>query len=52
MAIVWVANVPVAIATDLKTSVSYLIFVSLATAFSGEMAALHSSHVEEMEQNK
>lgn len=47
MALVWVINLPLAIATPLKTSIIYLVIVSLLTAFSGEMAALHGSRVEE-----
>lgn len=46
MALLWVGNIPVAIVTELKSSISYLIFVSLMTAFSGEMAALHGVTVE------
>jgi hypothetical protein len=46
MALLWVANIPVAVATDLKRSIAYLIFVSLMTAFSGEMAALHGVTVQ------
>lgn len=42
MAVLWLVNVPVAVATSLKASLPYLIFVSLMTAFSGEMAALHA----------
>lgn len=45
MSVVWVANIPLAIATSLKESLTYLIFVSLMTAFSGEMAALHGTQI-------
>lgn len=46
-ATIWVLSVPVAIVTPLKSSIIFLIFVSLMTAFSGEMAALHGVTVEE-----
>lgn len=45
-ALIWVANIPIAVVTGLKESLAYLIFVSLMTAFSGEMAALHGVTVQ------
>lgn len=47
MATVWVLSIPLAIATSLKSSIVFLIFVSLMTAFSGEMAALHGVTVQD-----
>jgi len=46
MAFVWALNIPVAVATSIKESLPYLIFVSLMTAFSGEMAALHGAQIQ------
>jgi hypothetical protein len=45
-ALIWFTNIPVAVVTPLKSSIVYLIFVSLMTAFSGEMAALHGVTVQ------
>lgn len=45
-ALTWLVNIPVAVVTPLKQSLAYLIFVSLMTAFSGEMAALHGVSVQ------
>lgn len=50
MAAVWAVNIPIVIATGLKNSIVYLIFVSLMTAFSGEMAALHGVTVQEKQE--
>lgn len=50
MAAVWVLNIPVAIVTPIKSSIVYLIFVSLMTAFSGEMAALHGVTVQKQQE--
>lgn len=49
MATLWFLQIPIAVATSLKSSLPYLIFVSLMTAFSGEMAALHGVTVEEQQ---
>ena len=46
MAWFWLANIPLALATGLKDSVTYLIFVSLMTAFSGEKAAEHGTEIQ------
>ena len=46
MALYWLLSIPLAIATSLKESIVYLIFVSLMTAFSGEMAALYGVTVQ------
>jgi hypothetical protein len=51
-ALVWLVNVPLAVVTDLKQSISYLIFVSLMTAFSGEMAALHGVTVQRNQEDE
>lgn len=48
LAVFWFINLPIALATDLKESVPYLVTVSLLTALSGEMAAMHASHAEEL----
>lgn len=45
MAVFWLLNVPVALGTSLKSSVPYLVTVSLLTAVSGEMAASHGAAV-------
>lgn len=47
MALVWLVQILPAILTDLKKSLPYLIAISLLTAFSGEMAALHGSQNQE-----
>lgn len=46
MALFWACNIPLAVVTPLKSSLEYLIFISLMTAFSGEMAALHANRAE------
>lgn len=46
MAALWVVNIPVAVGTGIKSSLPYLIVVSLMTAFSGEMSALHGVTVQ------
>lgn len=46
MAVAWLGQIPVAWLTSLKSSLTYLIFVSLMTAFSGEMASLHGVTVQ------
>lgn len=51
-ATIWLFNIPIAIATPLKYSIAYLIFVSLMTAFSGEMAALHGVTVQEKQEEE
>jgi uncharacterized iron-regulated membrane protein len=51
MAVIWLINIPIAITTGLKSSIVYLIFVSLATAFSGEMSALHGVTVQENQED-
>lgn len=51
MAALWVVNIPIAIATDIKKSLPYLIFVSLMTAFSGEMASLHSVTIQKNQED-
>lgn len=50
--LIWLLNIPLAVLTDLKTSIAYLIFVSLMTAFSGEMAALHGVTVQEKQEEE
>ena len=45
-AMIWVVSIPIAIATSIKSSIIFLVFVSLMTAFSGEMAALHGVTVQ------
>jgi hypothetical protein len=50
-AMIWVLQVPIAIVTNLKSSIVYLIFVSLMTAFSGEMAALHGVTVQKEQED-
>lgn len=47
LAVLWFINIPVAIFTPLKESISYLIIVSLMTAVSGEMAGMHASVMDE-----
>lgn len=51
MAAFWLVNLPVALATGLKSSVPYLVAVSLLTAFSGEMAAAHGASVRRAQQH-
>jgi hypothetical protein len=52
MAMIWVIQIPIAVVTGLKSSIVYLIFVSLMTAFSGEMAALHGVTVEKNQEEE
>lgn len=50
MALAWAIQMPIAALTSLKKSITYLIAISVLTAFSGEMAALHGS--QNQEENK
>jgi hypothetical protein len=52
MALGWVVNIPIAVSTGLKASVPYLIVVSLLTAFSGEMSALHGVTVQKNQEEE
>lgn len=52
MALLWVLLIPIAVVTVLKESIVFLIFVSLMTAFSGEMAALHGVTVQKNQEEK
>lgn len=51
MALQWVVSIPVVVVTPLKSSIIYLIFVSLMTAFSGEMSALHGVTVQKNQED-
>jgi hypothetical protein len=51
MVVIWLVNIPLAIVTNLKSSIVYLIFISLMTAVSGEMSALHGVTVQEKQEN-
>jgi hypothetical protein len=48
-AFIWYVSVPPVLLSGLKSSVPYLVWVSLMTAGSGEMAALHGVTVEEQQ---